>query len=80
MRGGIDLGGTKIQAVVIDARDSVVGQARLSTPKEGGPADVAAAISEAVEQAATAAEVDAASHARFLALDSPTIQAAAVKM
>ena len=57
MRGGIDLGGTKIQAVVIDARDSVVGQARLSTPKEGGPADVAAAISEAVDEAATAAEV-----------------------
>src|SRR4051794_38702729 len=57
MRGGIDLGGTKIQAVVIDERDSVVGQARRSTPKEGGPADVAAAISEAVDEAAMAAEV-----------------------
>src|SRR2546423_7142397 len=57
MRGGIDLGGTKIQAVVIDARDSVVGQARLSPPKEGGPADVAAAISEAINEAAMAAEV-----------------------
>ena len=59
MRGGIDLGGTKIQAVVIDESDSVVGQARLSTPTQGGPAEVAGAISEALEEAAKAAEVAA---------------------
>ena len=52
MRGGIDLGGTKIQAVVIDESDSVAGQARRSTPRDGGPADVADAIAEALEEAA----------------------------
>lgn len=55
MRGGIDLGGTKIQAVVTDERDSVVGQARLSTPTKGGPSDVVAAMSQALEEASTAA-------------------------
>jgi glucokinase len=54
MRGGIDLGGTKIQAVVIDESDSVAGQARRSTPRDGGPAAVADAIAEAVEEAAKA--------------------------
>src|SRR5512140_207493 len=55
MRGGIDLGGTKIQAVVTDERDSVVGKARLSTPTKGGPSDVVAAMGQALEEAATAA-------------------------
>src|SRR4029453_5432745 len=54
MRGGIDLGGTKIQAVVIDESDSVAGQARRSTPRDGGPAAVADAIAEALEEAAKA--------------------------
>jgi glucokinase len=57
VRGGIDLGGTKIQAVVIDDGDAVVGKARLSTPIHGGPADVVGAMSEALENAATAANV-----------------------
>jgi glucokinase len=51
MRGGIDLGGTKIQAVVIDESNSVAGQARRSTPRDGGPAAVADAIAEALEEA-----------------------------
>jgi glucokinase len=55
MRGGIDLGGTKIQAVVIDESDSVVGQARRSTPRNGGPPGVADAIAEALEDAITTA-------------------------
>ena len=55
MRGGIDLGGTKIQAVVIDESDSVVGQARRSTPRNGGPPGVADAIGEALEEATTTA-------------------------
>ena len=37
-RGGIDLGGTKIQAVVVDAAHVVLGQARHPTPTTGGPA------------------------------------------
>jgi glucokinase len=57
MRGGIDLGGTKIQAVLTDESDSVVGQARRSTPTKGGPADVAAAMAQALEEAAKAAGV-----------------------
>ena len=43
-RGGIDLGGTKIQAVIVDEASEVVGQARQPTPTTGGPADVAAEI------------------------------------
>ncbi len=39
--GGIDLGGTKIQAVIVDEDHSVLGSARRPTPTEGGPADVA---------------------------------------
>jgi glucokinase len=54
-RGGIDLGGTKIQAVVVDGRNQVRGEARLPTPQTGGPPDVAAAIAEAMREAAAAA-------------------------
>ncbi|HTE63214.1 MAG TPA: ROK family protein [Solirubrobacteraceae bacterium] len=53
--GGIDLGGTKIQAVVVNEAHEVLGAARLPTPTTGGPADVAlamiAAVREALEQA-----------------------------
>jgi glucokinase len=55
VRGGIDLGGTKIQAVVVDARHRVRGEARLPTPQEGGPPAVAAQVAEAVREAAAAA-------------------------
>jgi glucokinase len=58
VRGGIDLGGTKIQAVVIDERDSVVGKARRATPTQGGPSAVVDAMAEALEEAAKAAGVD----------------------
>ena len=37
VKGGIDLGGTKIQAVVVDASDEVMGEAKLPTP-QGRPA------------------------------------------
>jgi glucokinase len=54
-RGGIDLGGTKIQTVVVDADNKVLGQNRRPTPTEGGPEDVAremlSAMREAAEQA-----------------------------
>ena len=36
-RGGIDLGGTKIQAVVVDDDYQVLGEARLPTPDRGRP-------------------------------------------
>jgi glucokinase len=58
MRGGIDLGGTKVQAVVVDERDKVVGDARLPTPTEGGPAAIVAQMVEAMVAAADAADVE----------------------
>ena len=36
MKGGLDLGGTKIQAVVTDGEAGVLGSARHETP-HGGP-------------------------------------------
>ena len=40
--GGIDLGGTKIQTVIVDDDHKVLGSARHPTPTSGGPQDVAA--------------------------------------
>jgi glucokinase len=58
MRAGIDLGGTKIQAVVIDDEGAVLGQERLPTPTSGGPADVAEAMAESVRASAGQAGVE----------------------
>jgi glucokinase len=59
-RGGIDLGGTKIEAIVVDAGNKVLGSARHPTPTRGGPKDVAremaAAMRAAAEQAGTSTE------------------------
>ncbi len=52
LRGGIDLGGTKIQTAVIGERGKVLGEARLQTPTSGGPEEVAAAMAEALREAA----------------------------
>jgi glucokinase len=60
MRGGIDLGGTKIQTVVVDDGHTVLGETRVPTPTTGGPGDVAAAMAAALEQAAEAAKVEPA--------------------
>jgi len=59
-RGGIDLGGTKIQAAIVDDADSVLGSARRPTPTTGSPADVAAEMEIALRDAAKAAEVEPA--------------------
>ena len=58
LRGGIDLGGTKIQAVVVGARNGARGQARIPTPKDGGPDGVIAAMAEAIRAAAEEAKVE----------------------
>jgi len=58
LRGGIDLGGTKIEAIVVDAGNSVLGSARRPTPTSGGPPDVAAAMVEAMRSAASAARIE----------------------
>ncbi|HEX6387826.1 MAG TPA: ROK family protein [Solirubrobacteraceae bacterium] len=52
LRGGIDLGGTKIQAVVVDEDHVVLGQSRHPTPTTGGPQDVADAMVAAMTEAA----------------------------
>src|SRR2546423_5899138 len=57
LRGGIDLGGTKIEAVVVDGRAKVVGQSRAATPAEGGPAGVVQALAQGLRDAAAAAGV-----------------------
>ncbi len=61
VRGGIDLGGTKIQAAVIGDGGSVVSDARRPTPTEGGPEDVAAQMVEAMQEAAEGAKLDSGS-------------------
>ena len=58
LRAGVDLGGTKIQVVVVDEQFTVVGEERVPTPTYGGPPDVADAIAEAVRLAASAAETE----------------------
>jgi glucokinase len=55
---GIDLGGTKIEAVVVDSRYRVQGSARLPTPTSGGPADVVVNIASAVREACRAEGID----------------------
>jgi glucokinase len=56
--GGIDLGGTKIQAIVMRADDhSAIGQARRLTPHKGGPAAVVDALVACMSEAAAAAGV-----------------------
>jgi glucokinase len=54
-RGGIDLGGTKIQTVVVDADNKVLGQSRRPTPTTGGPEDVAREMAACIREAAAQA-------------------------
>jgi glucokinase len=56
-RAGVDLGATKIQAVVVDPTHEVVGQARHATPTTGGPGAVAAEIETSIREAAGSAGV-----------------------
>jgi glucokinase len=56
--GGVDLGGTKIQVVVVDESSEVAGQSRRPTPTKGGPKDVANEIAGALRDAAQEAGVE----------------------
>ncbi len=58
LRGGIDLGGTKIQTAIVGARGKVHGQSRRPTPTEGGPEDVAEQMAEALREAAKEAGIE----------------------
>jgi glucokinase len=55
LRGGIDLGGTKIEAIVVGPDNQVVGSARCPTPTAGAPDDVAAQMAKAMADAAASA-------------------------
>jgi glucokinase len=57
-RGGIDLGGTKIEAAVVGARNNVLGSARRPTPTAGGPPDVVAEMAAAVLDACQEAGIE----------------------
>ena len=58
LRGGIDLGGTKVQAIVTDERHEVLGQARVPTPTTGGAQAVIDALASALRGAADDANVE----------------------
>ncbi|MFN8174140.1 MAG: ROK family protein [Solirubrobacteraceae bacterium] len=57
LRGGIDLGGTKIQAAIVRPDGIAAGQHRVPTPTDGGPAGVGEAMAGALKEAAAAAGV-----------------------
>jgi glucokinase len=52
LRGGIDLGGTKIQTAIVDPSGEVKGEARHPTPTTGGPPQIVAAMAAALTEAA----------------------------
>ncbi len=60
LRGGIDLGGTKIQTAIVAADGKVPGEARRPTPTDGGPQGVAAEMAAALREAAEQAGVETA--------------------
>ena len=62
LRGGIDLGGTKIEAIVVDAGHTVLGSSRHPTPASGGPEAVVAMVVLAgarPQESASAAQITA---------------------
>ena len=56
--GGLDLGGTKIQAVILDGRRSVIGEARSATPTTDGAQDVILALVSTLGSACADAGVE----------------------
>ena len=57
--GGIDLGGTKIAAAVLDSDHKVIAYRRRPTPDKGGPADVVRAMAVTMQEAAIDAGTEA---------------------
>jgi glucokinase len=58
--GGIDLGGTKIQTVIVDDDHNALGSSRRPTPTSGGPEDVAGEMASALRDAAKDAGIEPA--------------------
>lgn len=61
MRGGVDLGGTKIEVLLVEDDRTVVARARNPTPTEGGAEAIVAAIATTVEDATGSVGVEASS-------------------
>lgn len=59
-RAGVDLGGTKVQTVILDRRNRVLGSDRRPTPTVGGPDDVADTLADSVRAGIQNAGVDVA--------------------
>jgi glucokinase len=59
MRAGVDLGGTKIDVLIVEGEQDVRGRARRPTPTEGAAAAIVEAIARTVEEAADAAGLEA---------------------
>jgi glucokinase len=59
-RGGIDLGGTKIEAVIVDSKSKVLASARRPTPQSGGPQAVATELDQTLREAAAEAHIEPA--------------------
>src|SRR3954453_19973978 len=57
MRAGVDLGGTKIEVLVIEGAREVLGRARSATPTAGGAPAIVEAIAATVAEAVEAAGV-----------------------
>jgi glucokinase len=55
---GVDLGGTKIQGVVLNESHSVVGESRRPTPSQGGPQAVIDALADALAETCAQAGVE----------------------
>lgn len=71
-RGGIDLGGTKIEAAVVDAHNNVLGSSRQPTPTSGGPPAVVEHMVAAATEAAAGAGLTT-SQLRGVGVGSPGI-------
>ena len=66
------MGGTKIETVVVNTANTVLGAARRPTPTAGQPSDVASAIIEAVREACDAAGLEPAA-LRGIGVGSPGV-------
>src|SRR3954467_11194563 len=56
--GGLDLGGTKIQAVLLDKEGHVLSQARRVTPQKGGPPAIIEELFGTLQEAARLAKLE----------------------
>lgn len=72
---GIDLGGTKILAGVVDPRGKIIGQAKRATKPEGGAESVVERMAKTVREAIKAADLDVGDIAAVCSCAPGTIDA-----